>query len=277
MKTTPYRRTAVAGRFYPAKADALKAELAALFSESIVSGEPKKAVAVMSPHAGIMFSGRVAASVFKSVALPEYIVILAPNHTGIGARGAIISAGLWQSPLKDVEIARNLAKSLLESLPTLLKEDESAHFQEHSLEVIVPFIQFLKPDFKLVPIVLSALSADECLALAKAMKNTIDDFGKDVLVVASSDMTHYRTKAECKALDDLALERMLALDPKGLFDVVRANNISMCGVIPATVITAIARETASARPQLVDYDHSSRKTFEGDDGVAYAGVVFYSE
>jgi AmmeMemoRadiSam system protein B len=154
-----------------------------------------------------------------------------------------------------------------------LRDDERAHAQEHSLEVHLPMVQSVRPDFRLTPISLSRLSYRECEELGEALAAAVKDYGREVLVIASSDMTHFESAAAAKKKDDLALQRLLALDARGLYEVVLKERISMCGFIPATVMVIYALACGAKEAALVDYRHSGAVTGDFSEVVAYASVM----
>lgn len=266
------RNPAVAGQFYPSNPKALRAEVNSYFDSGIV---PINAVGVVSPHAGYVYSGRVAGEVFSRVEVPKRILILGPNHRGRGSDIAIMSKGSWKMPMGDVAIDSELSGIILAN-SKLVVEDETAHEMEHSLEVQVPFVQALRNDFLLTPLVLGQLSLKECLTLGDDLASAILDFknsADDVLMVASTDMTHYESAESAKVKDMDAIEKILNLDPDGLYDTVRGRGISMCGVIPVTVMLKAAMGLGAKRVELVDYKTSGDTSGDYSSVVGYAGLI----
>lgn len=263
------RKAAVAGQFYPGRPDELRRMLGSMVDPAV----PKdKAVAVVSPHAGFVYSGPVAGAVFSSVELPDTFVILAPSHRPIRSLFALMEEGEWETPLGTIGIASDLAGSILGSTPSA-KADPAAHAAEHSLEVQLPFIQFFRPEFKIVPINISYLAsfADlECLGTAVAA--AIRAQKKDVLIVASTDMSHYVSRAEAERKDSLAIQKILDLDPRGLFDIVGAEEISMCGFQPVTAALVAAKKLGARKAELVKYATSGDVTGDNRQVVGYAGL-----
>ena len=263
------RKPAVAGQFYPKT----KAEIEKLMAEfADPAAQAEKALGVISPHAGYIYSGKGAGLLFSRVEVTATVIVLCPNHRGLGEDAAIMSEGVWHMPTGDVSLDDKLAKKIKKHCP-LVKEDHLAHAQEHSLEVQVPFLQRRRPDFKLVPISLSRLTVDECRLLGEAMATAITESKQETLVVASSDMTHFESAASAKKKDDLALERILELDPAGLYETVRQHRISMCGFIPATAMLFAANKLGATKARLVDYRNSGEVTGDPSDVVAYASVI----
>ncbi len=263
------RRPAVAGQFYPGS----KEEILSQLERFVEKGAKKeKAIGIMSPHAGWMFSGKGAGIAMSRVEIPRTVVVLCPNHRGRGADMAVMAEGTWELPSGDVEIETGLAKMLLDKCPSL-EDDPNAHAAEHSLEVQLPFIQYFRPDFKLVPVSLGRVGYDDCQELGTALAEAVDMYGDEVLVVASTDMTHFESSESAKKKDDQALERVLALDPEGLFNTVVKNRISMCGFLPVTAMLAYANKRGAKEAELVDYRNSGDATGDYGSVVAYASVI----
>jgi AmmeMemoRadiSam system protein B len=235
--------------------------------------EKRKAYAVVSPHAGYVYSGPVAGAVYSSVVLPERIVILGPSHRGQRPAFAIMKKGSWETPLGKVPLDPQIAEALLRHSP-LIKVEESAHEDEHSLEVQLPFIQFLRPSFSFVPVcVSSAADYDSLEGLGTALAAAVRESGGDVLIVASTDMSHYVSQETARAKDFLAIARILDLDARGLYDVVRQEGITMCGFQPTTAAILAARELGARRAELVRYMTSGETTGDFDQVVGYAGLL----
>jgi len=259
------REPAVAGRFYPADGVALAAQV----DRFMAGGAPReRALGVVVPHAGYVYSGAVAGAVYARVNVPPRVVVLGPNHTGRGARAALWPEGAWETPLGEVTIDPALTGALASS--PLVEPDVAAHRLEHSLEVEVPFLQRARPDVAIAALCLAHLSFDACAALGATVAEAARASG--ALVVASSDMSHYLPAPLARRKDHRAIERILALDPEGLYDVVHAEDISMCGIIPATVMLVAARALGATRAELVRYGHSGEVSGDDDQVVGYAGV-----
>ncbi|MGB8929778.1 MAG: AmmeMemoRadiSam system protein B [Anaeromyxobacteraceae bacterium] len=259
------REPAVAGRFYPGNPSRLAAELDGFLQPA---AEPGSAKGLVAPHAGYMYSGAVAGDVYRRVEIPPRVVILGPNHTGLGAPASLWPGGSWRTPLGDVPIDAALTEALARAPGVEL--DDEAHLHEHSLEVQVPFLQRRQPALSLAAICLGPLSWKACEALGKALGAAATAAG--ALIVASSDMSHYIPAAEAREKDQLAIDRILALDPAGLYEVVRREQLSMCGFIPATVMLVAAREMGATRGELVRYGHSGEVTGDDTQVVGYAAI-----
>lgn len=263
------RRPAVAGAFYPASAERLKA-----FLEDAVRpiAEPKTAVGVVSPHAGYVYSGRVAGAVFGGVAVPDTVLLLGPNHTGMGTRASIMSQGSWATPVGSVPVATELAEALKAASP-ILEEDALAHAQEHSLEVQVPFLLFRNPGVRIVPVAFMLRGFREVEEVGLAIGGVLRSWHAPVLIVASSDMTHYESADRAKEKDAKAIERVLALDAEGLLDTTKRLGITMCGATPTAVLLVAARALGATRGELVTYATSGDASGDYRSVVGYAGMV----
>jgi MEMO1 family protein len=270
MATTTLRRPAVAGRFYPRHAEDLRAELSSYLSPAPPA--PLRAIGCIAPHAGYMYSGHVAGAVFARVEVPRSCIVLCPNHTGIGRALAIMSDGSWETPLGDVAIDTELATALKQRFPAL-QEDSAAHRAEHAAEVELPFLQTLQPELKFVPIALGTGQFDPLEQLGYALAEVIAVQKDPVLIIASSDMNHYESDAVTRTKDHRAIERILTLDPHGLYDVVTQQDISMCGFGPAVAMLTAARQLGAKSAELVKYATSGDVSGDRDMVVGYAGIV----
>ena len=263
------RQPAVAGQFYPGTEQALRKELQQLIPENNLK---QRAVGVISPHAGYIYSGSTAGKMLASIAIPRTVIILGPNHHGIGSLAALSPEDSWQTPLGPVPIEKRLAGLLQKQVPAI-QEDAAAHLREHSLEVQVPFLQYLRPDVAIVPLCLAFGDYAGCELVGNGIAAAIQEFGEPVLILASSDMTHYESAERAKQKDSQALERALALDPQGLVKVCRSNRITMCGVIPAAVMLVAAKALGATSANLVDYTTSGEVSGDYNQVVAYAAVT----
>lgn len=262
------RQPVVAGQFYPKE----KVDLSATVRSYMVpDAEKRTALAVMSPHAGYIYSGGVAGKTISYAVVPEEVLILGPNHHGRGHDVAVYSEGAWDTPLGSVPILSELAKKILAEC-SMSAPDTVAHMYEHSLEVQVPFLQFAQPHLKILPICISRLPLDLLLRLGEGIARVISSMAKRPLIVASTDMTHYESGEEAREKDFMALEKVLALDPEGLYQVVRDNRISMCGVMPSVVMLQAAKELGAKKAELIAYSNSGDITGDQSEVVGYAGV-----
>ncbi len=263
------RQPAVANQFYTADPFALRRELSQ-YIPTTVHAHPAKAA--ICPHAGYIYSGHVAGAVYSKIKVPEHVVILGPNHTGYGSYAEIMTEGIWQMPMGEVPIASDLALSILEKSDSL-SDGYQAHLYEHSLEVQVPFLQYLQPNLKIVPICLGPLELSSCLEIGKAISESITEFQEPVLMVASTDMSHYVPADVAQRLDGLAIKEVLRLDPKGLYETVKQYGISMCGYIPTTITLEACRLLGAQDAELVKYATSGDVNGDYSRVVGYAGFV----
>ena len=273
MATSILRHPAVAGRFYPRDPDDLRIEAQGYLSQSSSANQtPVRAIGCIAPHAGYMYSGHVAGAVFARVEIPRRCIVMCPNHTGLGRALAIVSEGAWETPLGEVPIAAELAAALKRYFPAL-QEDPTAHRAEHAAEVELPFLQLRQPELTFVPIALGTGQFEPLELLGQALANLISTQKEPVLIVASSDMNHYESDRVTRVKDHLAIERILTLDPRGLFDVVKQQDISMCGFGPAVAMLTAARQLGAKSAELVKYATSGDISGDRDRVVGYAGVV----
>jgi AmmeMemoRadiSam system protein B len=263
------RRSAVAGSFYAGTREQLRRQVEDLVPKAV---RAEHAVGVVAPHAGYVYSGRVAAAVYSRVEFPECFVILGPNHTGLGAAAAIMTQGEWETPMGTVSIDTALAKAILANSPAL-EEDHLGHLREHSIEVQLPMLQYFERPFSFVPICLLSHLYATCQDVGQAIASAAQAAGKRVLLVASTDMSHYVSRREATEKDRKAIEAILALDPHGLYQAVRREGISMCGYHPTTAMLVAAKALGATRADLVMYTDSGEVTRNLNEVVAYAGLI----
>jgi AmmeMemoRadiSam system protein B len=264
------RSPVVANRFYPGSRSALTAELAGMVPE-ISTADKEKALVVVSPHAGYVYSGGVAGETLARVRIPDTVIILGPNHHGHGAPLGLGTED-WQMPLGDVPVNRELAGRILDG-SRVITEDETAHAYEHSLEVQVPFLQYLNSAVRIVPIVVSHIPYQVCVEAAQDLARAIREYGQEVLIVASTDMTHYESRESASRKDHQALARIQELDPQGLYETVVGNRISMCGIMPTTIALLTANELGARQAELVRYTDSGEASGDTMQVVGYAGMI----
>ncbi|BCA79714.1 AmmeMemoRadiSam system protein B [Desulfuromonas sp. AOP6] len=263
------RRPAVAGQFYPGSSHELKTLLERLVPEQ---SQKVDALGIVSPHAGYLYSGAIAGKTFAEVSIPSNVIILGPNHHGYGHEAAIYSSGAWETPLGKTPVDSTLVAEILESCDGF-SADELAHRFEHSLEVQLPFIQYLAPAASIVPICIGHVTLNTLLSLGEALGEVISRHGQDILMVASSDMTHYETGKSARVKDSMAIEKILEIDPVGLYRTVTDNRISMCGVMPVTLMLAAAKKAGAQKARLVQYGNSGDVTGDQSEVVGYAGLI----
>lgn len=263
------RQPAVADRFYPGRPQELLETVRQCLDPA---AQAQPAILAVSPHAGYVYSGPTAGKTLSRVAIPRRVIVAGPNHTGAGAAGAVMSQGQWLTPLGKVDLDADLGRLVLER-SHFLQEDYRAHQYEHSLEVQVPFLQVLRPDLTLLPICLGGLNYSQCAEVGRALAEAIRAANEPVLMVASTDMTHFEPARAAEAKDSQAIERILALDPKGLYDTVANLGISMCGVLPTTACLVAALELGAASAELVEYTNSGLASGDYHRVVGYAGLI----
>jgi AmmeMemoRadiSam system protein B len=266
------RLPAVAGRFYPSNPAELTATIHR-FTKTESNVEKVAAKACLLPHAGYVYSGSVAGAVFARVTLPRKILILGVRHFPRGEQAAILSNGAWRTPLGDAPIDQQLAQALLAACP-LLREDDVAHSQEHSLEVQLPFLQVLAPGFTFVPVALGTVRFEDLLSVGEAVAEVLAGAREKILLLTTSDLNHYEDDATTRVKDRKAIERLLALDARGLYETCRNERISMCGLGPAVSMIAALQRLGAKDAELARYATSADVSGDTSAVVGYAGMIF---
>lgn len=265
------RRPVVAGRFYPADPAELRREVAGY----LAGADPSltgPALLAMVPHAGYVYSGAVAGRALGAAALPDTVLLLGPNHTGRGQRLAVWPGGAWEIPGGAVPVDAELARALCAADDRLVP-DVQAHVGEHSLEVVLPFLWVKNPATRIVPVAVSEPDPRVLAAVGAAMAGVLGDIPERVGIVVSSDMSHYVPREAARERDALALTRVLDLDPLGLWDVVRREGITMCGVLPMALGLFIAKALGAREAVMAAYATSGEVTGDMEQVVGYAGVI----
>jgi len=262
------RQPAVAGKFYSSNPEKLREDLAAL----VPQGEADRAIGIVAPHAGYVYSGKVAGFLYGAIRIPDTVLVIGPNHTGIGAPAALSPSREWLTPLGAVPVNSRLSKLILKHAPQV-REDASAHRFEHSIEVQLPFLQYRTPKVSIAALCVSIYDFDSLSRLGEGVARAISEYGEEVLIVASSDMTHYESARAAKAKDELALAQLSELNPEGLLRVCREKDITMCGVIPAAVMLVAAKALGATRCRLINYATSGEVNGDLQRVVAYAAVT----
>ncbi len=275
------RHPAVAGRFYPGNAEALRQQVQGFIEPG---AEKVNALGILSPHAGLVYSGGVAGAVYSRVVLPDIFILIGPNHTGLGPAISIMAEGEWETPLGAVRVETGLARSIL-SRSSRFQEDTLAHLHEHSLEVQLPFIQVQKDDSAIVPIQMLDTRLATCIELGQAIgeavkagakdkgRRTRDEKSNNVLIVASSDMTHYESADVAREKDFKAIRHILDLDPEGLYRTVKEHSITMCGYGPAVAMLSACKILGAGKADLIRYSTSGDVSGDFGQVVGYAGIV----
>jgi MEMO1 family protein len=263
------RPPAVAGRFYPSDPEILSQQIAGYVSGA---SEKVRALGCVVPHAGYMYSGHVAGAVYSSIEIPRKCILLGPRHFPRGEPMAILTEGSFATPLGQAKIDTQMAAALAHECPRL-REDAAAHEREHSLEVQIPFLQFLRKDFQFVPVVLATDRYGAIEELGHAVATVVAGQNEPVLAIASTDMNHYEDDAATRVKDGRAVERILALDPRGLYDTVRGEGISMCGYAATTATLVAMRDLGATEARLIRYATSGDASGDREQVVGYAGIV----
>jgi MEMO1 family protein len=261
------RKAAYAGTWYPdGRTD---------IEEYIVPGlKQSRALAVFCPHAGWIYSGKVAGEVFSSVSPAGLYVLIGPNHQGAGSPVGVFPEGSWETPLGPLEVESSVAAALIKKAGCA-HADTVSHSKEHSLEVQLPFIKYFSPGAKIAPISLSDYSLNTLKALGEAVAGAIaeSEYKNNALIVASTDMSHYISAEQAKKLDMLAIKKVLELDPEGLMSTVSEHDISMCGSGPSAAALWAAKALGAKSSRLVRYTNSGAVTGDLTEVVAYAGII----
>ncbi len=265
------RQPAVKGQFYPSQPEQIKKLVDSFGIKK--DTEKQSAIACVLPHAGYIYSGKVAASVLSKLELPKDLIILGPNHTGYGTSASIIKEGEWLTPFSSLKINTNLADLLIKN-SKYLEEDETAHVYEHSIEVELPLIQLINsPEFSFVPIILASGDFLVYKDIANSIAGAIRSFKSSVTIIASSDMTHYEPQKNVNEKDMAAIESILNLDAQGLLKRIDDLGISMCGYGPVVVAILAAKTLGAKKGELIAYETSGDSTGDYSSVVGYAGIV----
>jgi MEMO1 family protein len=266
------RLPAVAGAFYEGDPTRLRAQVESCFAANRPPDTKERPIGAVVPHAGLMYSGHVAAALYAQTDLPKRLIILCPNHTGIGHFAAINREGAWRTPLGDVPIDAPLADALMKKT-ALLRDDRLAHAREHSLEVQLPFLQHILGNFTFVPICLGAPRFAMMEEIGNAIAEVVDESGEAIPILASSDLNHYEDQATTLRKDQMAIDPILALDPGGLWNTVEEHDISMCGSIPATTMLIAANRLGASKARLIKHATSGDINHDYGHVVGYASIL----
>jgi len=276
------RRPCQAGAFYEGDAESLKRQIKNCFLHKLGPGKlpevakigSRNIIGLVCPHAGYMFSGYVAAHAYYNLALdgkPDVAVIFGPNHTGYGSALAVMNEGFWRTPLGDVEVDTEIANGIMRE-SQIIDVDESAHRLEHSIEVQLPFLQYIYgSEFKIVPICFLMQDLHSAREVGQAVAKVLAE--KNAVIIASSDMTHYEPHDIANEKDRQAIDAILELDEKLLLKRIEDFNISMCGFVPATVMLIACKELGAKMAELVKYQTSGDVIGDYSEVVGYAGMI----
>jgi MEMO1 family protein len=268
------RQPTVAGQFYPESASEVDAALDKLVHPAEVR---RTAVAIVCPHAGWAYSGQTAGLVYSAVQIPDRVILVGPNHHGLGSAYAVYSSGAWHTPVGDVVVAEPLASTLLDDCE-LLAEDTRAHAQEHSLEVQLPMLLRANPNVRVVPVLIGGKwpesgGRSELREIGAAIAQAVAGYGRPVLLVASTDLNHYEDQETSRIKDKLVLDAIVHLDEDALMDRVIDVEVSMCGVAATYIVLHAAKKLGAKRAELLDYRTSGDVSGDFAKVVGYGAVV----
>jgi MEMO1 family protein len=280
------RKAMVAGSFYDANRESLSQQLTNCFLHELGPQllpekdykNKRRIMGVISPHAGFMFSGPISAHHFFRLSqekAPQTIIILGPNHRGFGAEIAIMSSGQWETPLGSIDVDQQLVENMMmQDGKHLIKDDIQAHQFEHSIEVQLPFLQFIYPvgQFKIVPICITNQQLNTMKYLADVIYQSTKE--KSCLLVASSDFTHYENQESARRKDTEAIEKIINMDSNLFYDTIRRNSTSICGPGPITVVIEVCKKLGISKGQLLKYATSGDVSGMNDQVVGYASIIF---
>jgi AmmeMemoRadiSam system protein B len=271
-----------AGAFYAGKAESLKRQIEECFLHELGPGKiptvvegPRRIVGLVCPHAGYMYSGPVAAHAYYNLASdgkPEIVVLFGPNHTGYGSALAVVNEGFWRTPLGDVEVDGETANKIVREA-RIVDVDDSAHRYEHSIEVQLPFLQYLFGSaFKIVPICFLMQDLHSSREVGQAVAKVLA--GKNALIIASSDMTHYEPQKIAEKKDLMALKAVEDMDEECFYTIVEENRITVCGYGPIIALITAAKALGAREAKLLCYKTSGDVTGDYSAVVGYAAVQF---
>lgn len=265
------RKPSVAGQFYSSSPSGLSREVEKYVLQGI---SIRPAIGMVSPHAGLMYSGSVAGALYSRIEFPGTFIVIGPNHTGMGKPVSIMRAGEWEIPTGSVKVDSFAADRIMGS-SSFIEEDISAHAMEHSLEVQIPFILHFSTEARIVPITMMTVSQDVCRNIGEAIAGAVENSDYPVTIIASSDMSHFESDTRTREKDKRAIDRILDLDPEGLYRTVTHEGISMCGFIPATTMLFAAQRLGAEKAVLVKYMTSGEINGDFDRVVGYAGILVF--
>lgn len=276
------REAVVSGRFYDADVDGLKKNIEECFIDSLGPGSiPKvssggKIYGGIVPHAGFVYSGPSAANAYFKIfesSFPDTFIILCPNHTGLGSFISLSSEKLWETPLGSVEVDSEL-NELIYKNSTNATMDDMAHIKEHSCEVQLPFIQYFSSDFKIVPIVLAISDLEVIEDFADSIVKSIKESGRDVAIIATTDLNHYESHEETIKKDEIVLEDIKKMDEESLISNVLENNISMCGYGPTALAISLVKKLGAKECEILSHYTSGNISGDFNSVVGYTSAIF---
>ncbi|MEN3190685.1 MAG: MEMO1 family protein [Atribacterota bacterium] len=283
MAELELRKPAVAGSFYDGDSKSLNKQIENCFLHNLGPGkipsinldkEDRKVIGLISPHAGYMYSGPVAAHGFYKMAIdgkPDTIIILGPNHRGFGADVSIMIKGKWKTPLGEVEIDKDMAENIVNN-SKIIKDDYKAHQYEHSIEVQLPFIQYIfGKDTKIIPICMTRQDVNTDIEIARSICSAVID--RNILIIASSDFTHYESQEYAQSMDRQAINAILEFNPEKLYEIIYRQNLTICGPGPIATMLIACRTLGAKNAELLKYATSGDVTRMYEQVVGYASII----
>lgn len=275
MRENIVRLPAVAGTFYPSEPKALRDDIAGyLDSVAGIDKVPGTVMGLISPHAGYIYSGRVAAAAYYQLsgADYDYVLVISPSHHTYFQGASLYSSGDYQTPLGTIPLARNLVQELLSEYSVFHYVDQ-AHRQEHALEVQLPFLQVVLPKFSLIPVVMGSQDWETASMMVEALGTVL--LGKLVLLVASSDLSHYHSYDEAVSLDSNILEAVNNNDSRALWNIIAGGKAEACGAGPMVAVMMLAAKLGATRARVVAYQNSGDVTGDRGQVVGYMAAAIY--
>ena len=276
------RKPAVAGLFYEIDPDSLRKQIEWCFKHRLGPGSipeigSKRSIkGVIAPHAGYVYSGPVAAHTYHEIAedgFPETFVILCPNHTGMGSGVSTMNQGSWETPLGLADIDGEFADLMIKN-SGIIDSNPEAHLKEHSAEVQLPFLQYLNPDFQFVPVTMWMQDIETATEIGVSIEKTASELGRDVVVIASTDFTHYQPQDIAHKQDMKVIDAIKAMDEKRMMNRVMELNVTMCGYGPVAATMVASKKMGATSCEVKKYATSGDATGDKSSVVAYASAVF---
>lgn len=264
------REPYAAGSYYPGSASRIR-EMLDMFVD--VTTKKDDVIGLLMPHAGYPYSGAVAGATISRVKFKDTFIIIGPSHSGLGKPFSVMTEGTWLTPLGEVEIDSELARQIV-AVSDYAEEDYRAHQEEHAVEVQIPFLQYIKPDIRIVPIILAYAPSATYKEIGKDIARAIKESNREAVIIASGDMTHQEPQSTAERKDMKAIEAMLALDEDELTRRYEELHITMCAHGPLVCLIAAAKELGANAAELIGYQTSGDTTGDYNSVVGYAGVIF---
>ena len=262
------RQPAVAGQFYPLRCESLEKELKKCFEGLEI--QERQVLGAVCPHAGYIYSGKVAAHVYATLPEADTYVLFGPNHTGYGSPVSV-SRETWKTPLGNVEVDLELANGFLGSI---VDADELGHRYEHSIEVQLPFLQYrFDRDFKILPICMGMQDEETAVEVGNLVADLISESGKRAVIIASSDFTHYETAERAKEIDSEVIDAVLNFNVSGMYDSLYRRNATVCGYGPIAAMLSASQKLGGSRATLLKYANSGDVSGDKNAVVGYAAII----